>query len=674
LKAATAIALASRLSHVFNHPVVPLFWVAAEDHDVLEVNRVFLNGQRFVHAFKGELKRGKVPQVGEISIREAREPLLEFLQKALPETEFTPWVMDMVASADYSNYATAFFSLMEALFADWPLCLIDPMALRPLTAPILAALVERWHEVRSAFDDGTAAVKDQGFTPPLDTLGLFEIQGGFRVPLEIKEDGIRLDSGWRSFQEAADRIRARPQDFSPGAGLRPVLQDGILPITAFIGGPSELLYLWQIQRVYQKVHVTPSPVFPRISSTFVENKILRAAEKAGLAPGQILHAGTYLNQNVPEEEADLRTPNIEEKAQALLKEVDAILEDHSPRWLKRSRETLAAHIQKIVKRLREEQAQGVVLNQQRIEKIMKALFPSKKPQERVVNVLQFLNLYGPEFVRLTLENLDPLQKKHQLVFVKSLSEEEERCIMGVDVLAIGAHPDDVDMIAGGTIAKLSQRGKTVVILDLTRGEMGTRGSPETRAQEATKAGQVLGVDHRITLDLGDGRLEDHYESRRQVIEVIRELRPQLVLGHYWEDLHPDHVAAGWILRSIMYPCGFANYPAEGEPYRPREFLFFMAHFTFTPSFIVDITGYHEQKIEAVKCFASQLYAEGKKEPATGISQPDFLQKLEARARHFGSQIDRTFGEPFYVLRAVPMGDPVDHYAPFPRIHAGREGV
>jgi bacillithiol biosynthesis deacetylase BshB1 len=246
--------------------------------------------------------------------------------------------------------------------------------------------------------------------------------------------------------------------------------------------------------------------------------------------------------------------------------------------------------------------------------------------------------------------------------------------MGVDVLAVGAHPDDVDMIAGGTVLKLKDRGKSVVIVDLTRGEMGTRGSPDLRAEEALSAAQVLGVEDRIILDMGDGRLENNEENRRRLIEIIREYRPRIVMGHYWEDLHPDHVAAGWLLRSVMYPCGFANYPADGEPFRPNEFLYFMAHFTFTPSFIVDVTDYHEKKMEAVRCFGSQLHAPGNAEPATNIAQPDFLKKLEGRARHFGNMIDRTFGEPFYVLRSVPMLDPVDHYAPFPRIHAGKEGV
>ena len=116
--------------------------------------------------------------------------------------------------------------------------------------------------------------------------------------------------------------------------------------------------------------------------------------------------------------------------------------------------------------------------------------------------------------------------------------------MGVDVLAIGAHPDDVEMIVGGTLAKLIDRGKSVAILDLTRGEMGSRGTAEERVREAQAAARVLGVCERITLDLGDGRLQDTLENRIQVTEVLRRLRPTLVLAHYWDDLHPDHVEIG----------------------------------------------------------------------------------------------------------------------------------
>lgn len=241
----------------------------------------------------------------------------------------------------------------------------------------------------------------------------------------------------------------------------------------------------------------------------------------------------------------------------------------------------------------------------------------------------------------------------------------------VDVLAIGAHPDDVDMTCGGTLAKMSARGRSVAIVDLTRGEMGTRGSPEIRAQEAQAASKILGARERIALDLGDGVLENDAESRRQVIELIRRLRPIIILTHHWEDLHPDHAAVGQILRSVMYPAGFANFPARGEPYRPNEVLFFMAHIPFEPSFIIDIDGYHDTKIKAVRCFSTQLGLTKNEDLPTRISQPGFLQQLDARARYFGALIGRTFGEPFLVTRPVPMEDPVGHYLPFAEIFSSR---
>ena len=243
--------------------------------------------------------------------------------------------------------------------------------------------------------------------------------------------------------------------------------------------------------------------------------------------------------------------------------------------------------------------------------------------------------------------------------------------MSLDVLAVGAHPDDVDMSVGGTVARLIDLGRSVAILDLTRGEMGTRGSAELRAEEARCAARVLGVTERITLNLGDGMLENDAASRREVIEVIRRFRPKLVLGQYWEDLHPDHAAAGKMLRSVMYPSGFAKYPAGGEPYRPHEFLFYMAHTPFIPNLIVDTSNSNGKKMEAIRCFSSQFDPTRNGKPPTVISQPDFLLKLEGRARYYGGLIDRAFGEPYLVLRPIPMLDPVSHYEPFPKIFSGR---
>jgi bacillithiol biosynthesis deacetylase BshB1 len=239
--------------------------------------------------------------------------------------------------------------------------------------------------------------------------------------------------------------------------------------------------------------------------------------------------------------------------------------------------------------------------------------------------------------------------------------------MTVDALAVGAHPDDVELSIGGTLAKLTGTGRSVAILDLTRGEMGSRGTPEIRAEEARKAGEVLGISERITLDQGDALLQNTLENRKQVIEVIRQLRPKIVFAQYWDDLHPDHAASGQIVRSVMYPAGFAKYPAEGDPYRPNEFLFFMAHSTFQPSLVIDVSDCHDKKLEAIRCFKSQLDP-SEDGPRTSISQPEFIPRLEGRAKYFGSMIDRPYGEAFLTTRPVPMVDPVEHYEPFPKLH------
>ncbi len=241
--------------------------------------------------------------------------------------------------------------------------------------------------------------------------------------------------------------------------------------------------------------------------------------------------------------------------------------------------------------------------------------------------------------------------------------------MKVDVLAIGAHPDDVEMICGGTLAKLTAAGRSVAIIDMTRGEMGTRGTPEQRAAEAAQAARILGVTERVNLELPDGRLENTEAARIKVVEQIRRLRPTIVMTHYWDDLHPDHSATGHIVRDTMYPAGFANYPAAGDPYRPNEYLYFMAHFTFEPSFIVDVTDFYPQKVEAVVCYGSQLHDQTVDGLETLISQPTFLKRLEGRARNYGNMIYREFGEPFLVRRPVPVEDPVAMYAPFPKVHA-----
>lgn len=234
--------------------------------------------------------------------------------------------------------------------------------------------------------------------------------------------------------------------------------------------------------------------------------------------------------------------------------------------------------------------------------------------------------------------------------------------MSVDVAAIGAHPDDVEISIAGTLAKLRSKGYSLAVIDMTRGEMGTRGSPEIRAAEAAAAAKVMGASERINLDLGDGVMENTPANRVKLIEIIRRLRPKIVFAPCWDDLHPDHSVSGQIVRDIMYPLGFEKFPARGEPYRPGEFLFYMEHFVREPSFVVDISHFYEHKLQAIGCYSSQLHNPRSTERPTGISRPDFLDRIEGRARHYGSLIRAGFGEPFVTRRGVPMEDPVAAYS------------
>jgi len=170
--------------------------------------------------------------------------------------------------------------------------------------------------------------------------------------------------------------------------------------------------------------------------------------------------------------------------------------------------------------------------------------------------------------------------------------------VSVDMLVIAAHPDDAEMAAGGLIAKMVQRGHSVGIVDLTRGEMGTRGTPEERAKESAAADEVLGITVRENLGLPDGGLTDSLEYRRLVVDAIRRHRPALVVAPPLEDLHPDHAAAGRLAAAAHYPTGFTKYETGSEPHRPDAVIHMMNHFEFMPTFIVDVTDVWETKMAA----------------------------------------------------------------------------
>jgi bacillithiol biosynthesis deacetylase BshB1 len=232
----------------------------------------------------------------------------------------------------------------------------------------------------------------------------------------------------------------------------------------------------------------------------------------------------------------------------------------------------------------------------------------------------------------------------------------------VDVLVFGAHPDDLELACGGTVAHTVRQGRRVGLCDLTRGEMGTRGTPETRAGEAENARRILGAAFRESLDFGDGALRTGRAEELEIIRLIRRCRPAVVIAPYPDDRHPDHARAGTVVTAAAFYAGLQKIDTGQPPHRPQSVVYQLLAYTFEPSFVVDVTADWGTKMEAVKAYQSQFYNPDSNERETIISQKDFLGWIEGRARHFGSMIGAIYGEPFVTKQPPRIADIVAAYS------------
>lgn len=232
----------------------------------------------------------------------------------------------------------------------------------------------------------------------------------------------------------------------------------------------------------------------------------------------------------------------------------------------------------------------------------------------------------------------------------------------LDILAFGPHPDDVEICCAGTLLKCRSRGARVGIVDLTAGEMGTRGSREIRAAETAEATARLGLDHRSCLDLGDGRLRENRENELAVVRVLRELRPAVVLGPWHVDDHPDHEHAARIVRNACFLAGMGKLETGQPAFRPRTLLSYPGRREFTPSFVVDITPFWEARLHAAQAYRSQFHDPESREPETAISSPDFWHFIQARAMYYGQLIGARYGEAFWTEGTLEIEDPVAQFS------------
>lgn len=227
----------------------------------------------------------------------------------------------------------------------------------------------------------------------------------------------------------------------------------------------------------------------------------------------------------------------------------------------------------------------------------------------------------------------------------------------VDILAFGAHPDDVEIGAGGFLAKEAALGYKVGIVDFTRGEMGSRGTPEDRAIEAENAAQILGAAWRINLGLPDGMLTPDHETVMKAARVIRAVKPSIVITPYWDDRHPDHVSASRIVTEAHFKSGLKKLEPEIDAFRPKIILYYFLNRMDNYSFVVDVSDFYYKKQEAVEAHFSQFGQAGLKPLAVmGVKVP--LQFIESRDRLWGSQIGTAYGEAFLVRNPVPINDPM----------------
>lgn len=231
----------------------------------------------------------------------------------------------------------------------------------------------------------------------------------------------------------------------------------------------------------------------------------------------------------------------------------------------------------------------------------------------------------------------------------------------VDILAFGAHPDDVELAAGGTIIKSVQQGKKVAIVDLTQGELGSRGTIETRYDEAANAAKIMGVDYRENLKLADGFFEIDQDSLLKIISAIRKYKPEIVLANAPSDRHPDHGRGSDLISRACFLSGLLKIETESEGqqqvhWRPKVVYHYIQDRYLTPNFVVDVSDQRDLKFEAILAYKTQFFQSDMTGPKTPISGQEFLDALEARLVQYGRDIGVRYGEGFITERPLGTND------------------
>lgn len=231
----------------------------------------------------------------------------------------------------------------------------------------------------------------------------------------------------------------------------------------------------------------------------------------------------------------------------------------------------------------------------------------------------------------------------------------------VDAIFFAAHADDTELSCGGTVAKMVRDGRRVGLVDLTRGEMGTRGTPQTRKREAQAAARKLGASFRLQLDLGDGGLRTDRDAEMQIIDVLRRYQPSIVFSPWPDERHPDHTRTGRLITDAWFYAGLRKLKTKRPAHRPQVVAYYLQNYMIPPSFVVDVSETWRTKIAAIATFRSQFHNPKSSEPETFISKGGFLEMIEARGRHFGALIGVAYGEAYVTKQPPRIDDVVSAY-------------
>ena len=232
--------------------------------------------------------------------------------------------------------------------------------------------------------------------------------------------------------------------------------------------------------------------------------------------------------------------------------------------------------------------------------------------------------------------------------------------MFVDVLAFSPHPDDADMGCGGLLLKLKSMGYKTGIIDVTEAELSSNGDPDTRKKETLNASKILKLDIRENLKISDGAVANNLENRLKIIEIIRKYKPSLAVIPYEKDRHPDHENSSKLLKDAIFISGLKNFKTDSQFHKPKIVISYMLNYQFKPNFIVDISDYYIQKMEAFAAYKSQFLGEVGCQP-TYINSKYFYDFITSRNKYYGLKINVEYGEPFFIESDIKIDNPVKFF-------------